>query len=326
MMDRRSFLASGVTLLAAPRAVGAQAGKVPRVGVLLPANTPVTSGFIRSFTEGLRDLGYVQGRNITIEVRDAQSRADQLPRLATELVRLQVDVIVTGGEGPIRAAMQATHTIPIVIAVTGDAVGDGFVASLAHPGSNVTGLSLGSADVAAKRLQLLKEAFPRTSRVAVLWNVSNPGKRRNFDETGRAAQLLGLTLYSAEVRSAKDFDAAFASVTHHQADGLVVLADEITVPSARRIAEFAAVQRLPAIYEVSPFVEAGGLMFYGPSVREMFRRAATYVDKILKGAKPADLPVEQPTKFALVINMKTAKALGLTIPPSFLLRADEVIQ
>ena len=267
-----------------------------------------------------------RGQNTVIEFRDAGGTSERLPVLASELVRLKVDVIVATGTQAILAAKQATPVIPIVMSAAGDAVGTGLVASLARPGGNVTGLTYISPETSGKRLQLLKEAFPRTARVAILWNPADPPRVLEYKETQSAATTLGLTLQSVEVRGARGFDGAFAAITQGRAEALITFNDPITVVSRQRIVDFAARSRLPAMYERREFVEAGGLISYGPNFLDLFRRAAIYVDKILKGTKPADLPVEQPTKFELVINMKAAKALGLMIPQSRLLRADEVIQ
>jgi putative ABC transport system substrate-binding protein len=304
---------------------------VHRIGFLSfgpspPRPVPPASNFA-AFLQGLRDLGYVEGQNAVLESRWADLQADRLPALAADLVRLQVDVIVTTGDAAVRAARQATTTIPIVMAVSGDPVGSGYVASLARPGGNVTGLSFLSPDLSAKLLELLKEAVPGMSRVAVLWNAANPVKALDFRETQRAARTLGLTLQSAEVRSTNDFDRAFAAITRNRPDAVITLVDEFMDQEAHvmRIADFGAKSRLPGIFGDRRHVVAGGLMSYGPSLSDMFRRAATYVDKILKGARPADLPVEEPARFELVINQRTAKALGLTIPPLLILRASEVI-
>ena len=308
------------------------AARVYRIGLLsfgppFPGPIPPASVF-GAFLQGLRERGYVEGQNAILESRWAELKADRLPALAADLVRLRVDVIVTTGDAAVRAARQATSTIPIVMAVSGDPVGSGYVASLARPGGNVTGLSFLSPDLSAKLLELLKETIPSVSRVAVLWNAGNPVKVLDFRETQRAARILGLTLQSVEVRSTNDFDRAFAAITRQRPDAFITLVDEFMNQEAHRlrIADFAARSRLPGIFGDRRHVAAGGLMSYGPSLTNMFRSAATYVDKILKGAKPADLPVEEPARFEMVINLKTAKALGLTIPPMLLLRADEVIQ
>ncbi len=316
-------LALGLVLIPLP--TGAQqASKVPRIG-FVRAEAP-HNPFVEAFRQGLRDLGYVEGKNITIEYRWAEGRLELLPRLAADLVRLKVDVIVTGGDELILAVRKATTTIPIVMAVSADAVETGLVASLARPGGNLTGLTNLAAELAGKRLELLKEVAPKASRVAVVWNATHSGKRLEMQETQRAARALGVTLQSVEVRGPNDFERAFSAITKGRADALTTLADPLTRAHARPITAFAARRRMPSIFEIKEFVDAGGLMSYGASISDQYRRAAAYVDKILKGAKPADLPVEQPTRFELVINLKTAKALGLKIPQSILIRADQVIQ
>jgi putative ABC transport system substrate-binding protein len=275
----------------------------------------------------LKDLGWVEGQNIVIEWRFAGGRAERLPDLAAELVRLQVDLIVVPSTPPALAAKNATKTIPIVTVGVGDPVGLGLVASLARPGGNITGLTgVVTPEIAGKQLELLKEAVPKVSRVAVLWNPATPGNALALRETEIAARVLGVELQLLEARSLNDFDSAFAAMTAKRAGALLVLGDVMFVTHRIRLAELVAKSRLPAMYGLREYVEAGGLMSYGPIASELFRRAATYVDKILKGAKPADLPVEQPTRFELVVNLKTAKALGLTIPQSVLIRADEVIR
>ena len=328
MMIIRAALAVALALgvLADPLAAEAQqAGMMWRIGYL--QTPPASTTPIRdAFRQGLRDLGYVEGRNLVIEFRDAGAKPERLAALASELVRLKVDVIVATGTQAISAAKQATSVIPIVMTVSGDAVGTGLVASLARPSGNVTGLTLITPESAGKRLELLKEAFPRTSRVAVLWNPTDPPRLLEYKQTQDAAKLLGLMLQSVEVRSSEELEGAFSAITRGAADALVTFSDPLTAVFRKRIVEFAATSRLPAMYGRREEVEDGGLMSYAPNFADLFRRAATYVDKILKGAKPADLPVEQPTKFELVINLKTAKVLGLTIPPSLLVRADEVIQ
>jgi len=268
----------------------------------------------------------VEGQNFAIEERWAEGRAERLPDLAADLVRLKVDVIVTGSTPGARAAKQATTKIPIIAVVVGDPVGTGLVASLARPGGNLTGLSDITVDLSAKRLELLKEVAPTASRVAVLWNPTHPTNPLQLRETQVAAQALGLTLQPVVVGSSDELERAFAAMMRERASALLVLAETLTLLHRRRLADLAAKNRLPAMYPFREQAEAGGLMSYGPSIPDMYRRAAVYVDKILKGAKPADLPVEQPTRFELVINLKTAKALRLTIPPSVLIRAEEVIR
>ena len=279
-----------------------------------------------AFREGLRELGYVEGHNITLGIRSPEQGPEQLPALAADLVRLKVDVIVATATPGIGAAQRATRTIPIVMAAAIDAVGTGFVASLARPGGNITGLEFLSADLAGKRLQLLRETIPGLSRVAVLWNPSAPEAAPQWKITQAAAQTLGIQLQSLEVRRSDEFASALQAATRKRAGALIMLDDTLLYTHGTKIVDLAAKGRLPVMYGFREHVEAGGLMVYGASLRDLYRRAATYVDKILKGAKPAELPVEQPTKFELVINLKTAKTLGLTIPQSLLQRADEVIQ
>jgi len=316
-----------LSLLTAPlTSTAQQAAKVPRLGLLIPGSSSAFAPRIEAFRYGLRDLGYVEGRNITMEYRFAEGKDDRLPALVAELIRLQVDIIVTDGEAAIRAAQHATTTIPIVMAVSGDPVGIGHVASLARPGGNITGLSFMQPEVSGKRLELLQEAVPKLSHVAVLWNPDVPVSTLGFKETQTAAHALGLQLQSLEVRGPDEFDQAFAAMTSEHADALVVLSNPLFFEHRRQLAELAVKHRLPAIFLFREYVEAGGLMAYGANLNDMWRRAASYMDRILKGTKPADLPVEQPVKFALVINLKTAKALGVTIPPTLLFQADEVIQ
>ena len=327
-MDRRTFI-SGLTfgLLAAPLAAEAQPpGKVPRIGVLVVATRSFFSTRIESFRQGLRELGYVEGKNVLIEYRYAEGKLDLLPALASELVQLKVDVIVTASPPGVQAAKNATSTIPIVFAAIGDPVGGGFVASLARPGGNVTGLSILAPALSGKRLELLKEAFPKVTRVVILWNPTSSGEALSFREMPAVAKALGVQHQSMEVRAANDFEDGFQRAKQEGAQALVTMPSPVINANRQQILEFAAKNRLPAMYAGSEFVEAGGLMSYGPNYTDQFRRAAVFVDKILKGAKPGDLPVEQPTKFELVINLKTAKALGLTIPPSLLQRADQVIE
>jgi putative ABC transport system substrate-binding protein len=282
---------------------------------------------LEAFRQGLRELGYVEGQNIVIEYRYAEGRDDRLADLAAELVRLKVDVIVAVSGVGTRAVQHATRTIPIVMAGASDPVGEGLVASLARPGGNTTGLSLLSAELPGKRLEILKETVPQSARVAVLTNLANPNHASVMHNLTGAAQALGLHLHVVELRRPDELDAAFAAMTRAGADALFVQGEPVLLDGLRgRIVDLAATSRLPAMYSWRMYVDAGGLMSYGPSLSDMMRRAATYVDKILKGAKPADLPVEQPMKFELVINLKTAKALGLTIPPTLLFQADEVIQ
>jgi ABC-type uncharacterized transport system substrate-binding protein len=302
-----------------------QAGRVPRIGILAPGSSAFpTSAYHDSFRQGLRELGYIEGKNIFIEIRYAEGKQDRLSYIATELVKLKVDVIVTGTRPGVLAAKNATSAIPIVFAAVGDPVRAGLVSSLARPGGNITGLSIIETDLFGKRLELLKETFPKITRVADFRDATSQGT--GSAERQAAARALGLQLQSLEVRSAKDFDGAFEAVLKERAQALTTAASPIISANQQRIVAFAAKNRLPALYPYSEFIEAGGLMFYGVSFSDLFRRAATYVDKILKGAKPADLPVEQPTKFEFVINLITAKQIGLTIPPNVLVRADKVIK
>jgi len=328
---RRKFigtLAGG--LVTAPLAAGAQqAAKAYRLGLLggSPPNSPGGRRAWEGFFQGMRELGYVEGQNILVEGRWYGERTDRLPALAAELVRLKVDVIVAGAAPAPEAAQRATSTIPIVMANHNDPVGSGLVASLARPGRNVTGMSTLAPELVGKRLQLLKEAIPGiSSRVAVLSNPTMPSQALELREAKVAAGSLKVQLQLLEARAPSDFAGAFSAMMKERAGGVIILTSPMFYAERTRIAELAAQSRVPAIYTYREYAEAGGLMAYAPSLRESFRRAATYVDKILKGAKPGDLPVEQPTKFDLVINVKTAKVLGLTIPQSLLLRADEVIQ
>src|SRR5436309_1492844 len=329
-MNRRAFLC-GLTLGTLSRSLAAEAqeykaGKVARIG-LLSQGSPASGQHIReAFRQGLREVGYVDGQNIVIEYRYAEGKAERLPDLAAELVSLKVDIIVAGGTPPPLAAKRATTTIPIVMTSAGDPVGSGLVASLAKPGGNVTGLSTFTRDLAAKRLQLLKEVVPVVSRVAVLWNAANPYAVLNMRETEAAARTLGLQVQSVEVRGPDEMETGSSTAIRWRAGAFIVVDDPFTYLHRTRIADLAARSQLPAMYGFRQYAEAGGLMAFGTSLADLSRRAATYVDKILKGAKPADLPVEQPTQFEPVINAKTAKALKLTIPPSVLLRADQVIE
>ena len=314
-------------ILTAPLIAEAQQPKnVPRVGLLIRNSRASESTRIEAFHRGLQALGYVEGQNIIIEYRFADGNLEQLPQFAAELVRLNVAVIVTAGTPPTRAAQQATKTIPIVMTVVGDPLEGGFVASLAQPGGNITGLIQVSTQLNGKRLELLKEAFPEISRVAVFVHTIVTAKQ--FQETQRAAEVLGITLQSLDVQGPNpNLDGAFSTATRQRADALLILpAGPVLNLHKKRVVDLVAQSRLPAMYFTREFVEAGGLMSYGPSLPDNWRRAATYVDKILKGTKPADLPVEQPIKFELVINLKAAKALGLTIPPTLLFQADEVIR
>jgi putative ABC transport system substrate-binding protein len=327
---RRTFLgALAGGLVAAPlTAEGQQTTKVPRIGFLAGGSRSADSLLLETFWHRLKERGYVEGKNIVAEYRFAEGAPERLASFAAELVRLNVDVIVGPGSGAV-AARKATNTLPIVITY-GDPVAIGLVASLAHPGGNVTGLSGFASELGAKQLELLKEAFPKVSRVAVLWYRPNPSGAGLdvllLGEMKTAAGALRATLQPLELRGLDDVEPAFAAMKAERASALIVLRNPLTATHRARIVDLAATSRLPAMYGDREFVDAGGLMSYGVNIADLWGRAAIYVDKILKGAKPADLPVEQPTKFDLVINLKTAKALGLTIPPSLLQRADEVIQ
>ena len=322
-MTKKIILLALCSLLLAPcSAVEAQQPtKIPRIGILAPGSSAFpASAYYDSFRQGLRELGYIEGKNIFIEIRYAEGKQDQLSDIATELVKLKVDVIVTSTRPGVLAAKNATSAIPIVFAAVGDPVRAGLVSSLARPGGNITGLSILETELFGKRLELLKETFPKITRVAYFREGTGSA------EMQAAARALGLQLQSLDVRSAKDFDGAFEAVLKERAQALTTAASPVISTNQQRIVAFAAKNRLPALYPYSEFIEAGGLMFYGVSFSDLFRRAATYVDKILKGAKPADLPVEQPTKFEFVINLITAKQIGLTIPPNVLVRADKVIK
>jgi putative ABC transport system substrate-binding protein len=325
-MNRRRFLLTSLAgAVAAPLAVDAQQpGRGYRIGYIA-ISAPDASPSFAAFQQGLRELGWLEGRNVVIEYRYSAGRSERLPPLAAELVRLKVDVIVANAALATLAAKQATATIPIVGVALSDPVGQGLATSLVRPGGNVTGLASLFPELAAKRLELLKETLPRVSRVAVLWNAANPGNVRQIEQVRLVAQALGLKLQSIQVRGPDDFQGAFTAMTRTRPEALVTLADPLTFTYRAEIVDFAAKSRLPAIHPFRESVEAGGLMAYGVDLPDMFRRAATYVDKILRGAKPADLPIEQPTKFDFVINLKAAQALGLTIPPSLLARADQVI-
>ena len=326
-------LAFSITLvlggLFSPVATGAQeAAKIARIGYLT-TNLAANLHSREAFLEELRDLGYVEGRNVVIEYRDAEGKPERLPALAAELVALKVDVIVAGATLAALAAKQATRTLPIVFATAGEPVTDGLVTSLARPGGNVTGLSLLAPELVGKRLELLKQAVPGVSRVAVLWQPGGLGERTEKDqlkEADVAARALGVRPQFVEARGPADFDRAFSEITRARAGALAVLPSPMLFGERRRLVDLAAKNRLPAVYPWRESVDAGGLMAYGPNIPDLFRRAATYVDKILKGTKPGDLPVEQPTKFELVINLKTAKTLGLTISPSVLGRADHIVK
>ena len=327
MIDRRTFINTVVGgLVVAPFGAQAQqAQRVPRIGILTLSVAPSMAAF-EGFRQGLREHGYVEGQNIVLELRFAQGKPEMLRAMAVELVQMKVDIIVTESNLAAQAAKDASETIPIVMAVTGDPVGAGLVASLARPGGNVTGLSLFAHELSGKRLQLLKEVTPKAMRVAAIWNAAYSAAAGYLAETQAAARSMALELQSFEVRSPSDLDVVFEAVAVARPSALITLPDGMLLANRTRIVEFTTRSRLPALFPDREFAEAGGLLAYGPSLAANFRRAVTYVDKILKGAKPADLPVEQPTKFELVINLKTARTLGLTIPQSVLLRADELIE
>jgi putative tryptophan/tyrosine transport system substrate-binding protein len=324
-MRRREFVAAFGGLATLPLAARAQPGKVYSIAFLTAGASAAGTPALPAFVEALRQLGWIEGKNIILEYRYGENRLERLPDLAAELARLRGVIVAAGTLAPI-AAKRATTAIPIVMTSAGDPLGSGLVASLARPGGNVTGLSLMSSDLAGKRLELLKDLLPRMSRVAVLWDAANPYPAQVFRETESAAGILGLEVQSLEVRGPDDFDSVFEAARSKNPDALITVEDPLTVGHRKQIADFTAGNRLPAIYGLREFVEAGGLMSYGASISDLHRRAATYVDKILRGTSPRDLPVEQPTKFELLINVKTAKALGLMVPPSILARADEVIE
>jgi putative ABC transport system substrate-binding protein len=326
-MDRRTFIAMLASeLLAVPDETGAQPGsKLYRIGYLnAGANPPPVP--LAVFSDALRDLGWIEGKTFVLEPKYADNRPDRLAEFAAELVRLKVDVIVTGGTLAPLAAKRATSTIPIVMLSAGDPVGSGIVSNLARPGGNITGMSLNSPELAGKRLQLVKEMLPGIATVAVLWNDANPYPARVFAETEGAGRTLGMRILSLPAHEASGVPMVLDAALRSGAGGLITVEDPFTVNQRVQIIDFAARHRLPAMYGLREFVESGGLLSYGAHLADLSRRGAQYVDRILKGAKPGDLPIEQPTKFELVINLKTAKALGLTIPPPLLLRADDVIQ
>jgi putative ABC transport system substrate-binding protein len=304
-----------------------QPTKIPRIGLLISASASTDQHRAAAFSRGLRDLGYLEGQNIAVEYRFAEGKVDDLPALAAELVRLKVDIMVVEGGQGIRAAQQASSTIPIIMTTVSDPVALGFAASLAKPGGNITGLSLLAPELGGKRLELLKEIVPKLSRVAVLGSQDTLSSGAQIKEIEAAAWALSLQLYPMEWRGGADnLPAAFSAAAKARVGALVALSDPRMLANRYRIAELSIKNRLPNVYQASEFAEAGGLMTYGTNFADLFRRAATYVDKILKGAKPADLPIEQPTKFEFVINLKTAKQIGLTIPPNVLARADRVIR
>jgi putative ABC transport system substrate-binding protein len=329
MKTRRQLLVAvgASALIGMPLTSFAQSpGKVWRIGMLETVSPELNAANLDAFRQGLRELGYVEGRNLIVEYRSADGRAQRFPDLATELVSLKVDLIVTRGTPAAVAAKKATRTIPVIMANAGDPVGSGLVTSLARPGGNVTGLSSVPAELDPKRLELLRELVPGSARIAVLLNMSSPNNPPQWKEMEMAARALGVQPQLLDVRKPEDLGPAFDVATKQRADGLIVGGEGLFQANRKMIAELAAKHRLPAIYRSMDYIEAGGLMAYGPDYPDLYRRAATYVDKIFKGAKPGDLPVEQPTKFELIFNLKAAKALGLTIPVPLLLRADKVIE
>ena len=303
-----------------------QPTKIPRIGYLLGASLSASSTRTEAFRQGLRDFGYVEGNNIIIEWRSAEGKFDRLPALAAELVRLKVDVIVTAGPIPTRAAKEVTSTIPIIMTQDPDPVGNGFVASLARPGGNITGLSTLAPELSGKQLELLKEIIPKLTRVAVFGTSTRAGNAQALKEIELAAGAFKVKLQYLDVLDPKDIETAFQAATKGRAEAVLVLQSAVFFSQRTQIAELAIKSRLPAIYYTTEFVEAGGLMSYATSYTDLFRRAATYMDKILKGRTPSDLPVEQPMKFEFVVNLKAAKQIGLTIPPNVLVRADKVIR
>jgi putative ABC transport system substrate-binding protein len=304
-----------------------QAARIPRIGILIAASTSFYSARVEALRQRLRELGYVEGKNIVIEYRYAEGKLERLPDLAAELVRLKVDVIVTAPTQAALAAKKASATIPIVFTdIASDPAGIGLVSSLARPGGNITGLNVMAADLDGKRLELLKESFPKVSRVALLWQPGGMRGNLTLTEMEAAAKALGLKLQSLPVRSFDDFEGAFARAKRDGAQALITTPNPVINTQQRQVLDFAAKNRLPAMYQTSEWVEAGGLMSYAPNFTHLWRRATDFVDKILKGAKPADLPVEQPTKFEFLVNLKTAKQIGVTIPPNVLARADKLIK
>ncbi len=327
-MDRRRFIGvlAGGAFASLRDAKAQQPGKVRRIGFLSGGARTADAAPPAALRQALQELGYVDGTSISYVGRWAEAKSHRLPGLAAELVGLKVDLIVTQGGPAAEATKEATATIPIVIVSAGDAVGTGLIASLARPGGNVTGISDQATELSAKRLELLKEAVPKASRIAVLWNADDRAMTLRYREIEKAARLLGVTIQPLGVREPDDFDVAFSAMTRERPDALFLVTDALTVLNRRRVLDFATAHGVPAMYEVAFIVRDGGLMSYGPDIADSFRRAAVYADRILKGAKPDELPVEQPNRYYLVVNLKTAKALGITIPQSLLLRADEVIQ
>jgi putative ABC transport system substrate-binding protein len=327
MKEKLTVLALCAVLLAlSVPAQAQQPAKVPRIGFQLDAPVSAVAARIEAFRQGLRELGYIEGKNIIVEWRSSEGKIERRNELATELVHLKVDVIVSAGPTVTRVLKEATSTIPIVMGQDTDPVGSGFIASLAKPGGNITGLAALAPEMSGKQLELLKQIVPKLSRVAIIGNSTNPGDAQALRETVLAAGAYEIYLRYLDVLDPKDIETVFRSIAKGRADGLLVLGNPILNAHRKQIVDLATKHRLPATYARPEFVEAGGLIYYGTSYNDLFRRAAIYVDKILKGAKPVDLPVEQPTKFELVINLKAAKQIGLTIPPNVLARADKVIR
>ena len=331
--SRREFLraatlagTAGFLGLGSEAAQAQQPAKIPRLGFLIASSASSYTARVEAFRRRLRELGYVEGKNIVIEYRYAEGKLERLPDLAAELVRLKVDVIVTGGGQTILAAKKATATIPIVFAASNDPVGTGLVSSLARPGGNITGLSNIAQDLDGKRLELLKEAFPKVARVAFLWDSGGTRGNVRLTDMQAAAKALGVKLQSVPVRTLDDFESAFARAKKERAQALITSAGSVITNQQRQVLDFAAKNRLPAMYPTSEFVDAGGLMSYAPNNADLWRRAADFVDKILKGTKPADIPVEQPMKFEFIVNLKAAKQIGVTIPPTVLVRAERVLK
>jgi putative tryptophan/tyrosine transport system substrate-binding protein len=328
MIKEIIILVALCSLLLAPcsAAQAQQQAIIPRIGFLAGVSRTAISARMEAFRQGLRELGYVEGKNVVIESRYAEENLNRLPALAAELVRLKLDIIITGGPPAIRSAKEATSIIPIVMGFDSDPVGNGFAVSLARPGGNVTGLSALSPEISGKQLELLKEIVPKLSRVAVIGSSAEPANARTLRETELAARVFGLKLQNLDIRDSRNLDTAFEAAIKGRADAALVLPSPFAFGERIQLVDLAAKNRLPAMYGSSEYVEAGGLMTYGVSFTDLFQRAATYVDKILKGAKPAEMPIEQPSKFDFIINLKSAKQIGLTIPPNVLARADRVIR
>lgn len=324
--NRRRLLAGALAAAAAPGLRAQPRAKEPRIGLIFVQSRASHAPILDGLRVGLREAGYVEGRNIHFEYRYTEGRADLLPAAAAELAAMPVDVIVSAGTPAIKAAMAATGTIPIIFAVAGDPVASGHVASLARPGGNVTGFSILAAELSQKRLQLLKEIFPAANRVAVLFNPDDLGMTMRVNDVYAAGKALGIAMQPVQAQRPADLEQAFAAIAASRADALLTILDTLTLANRKQIADFTLSRRLPSIFEMSEFVDSGGLVSYGPSLHENYRRAAGYVVRILKGAKPAELPVQQPTSFQLTVNLATAKAIGLTLPQAILLRADRVIQ